>query len=167
MVMGEDISRLMDGELPDAEFEACVRRLQQSDGLTTWVCYHVIGDALRGSGLQIPGFKHRFAARLAVEPTVLSPRPRRANALPMAWAAAATLAAIVVVGWVAVSTLEVPAAALAQAREAGAVRAAQLRPPAVPADYLLAHQEYAPTVQIQGVDPNFRTVSASTSEPRP
>ena len=58
-------------------------------------------------------------------------------------------------------------AALAKAREAGAVRAAQVRPPVVPADYLLAHQEYAPTVQIQGVDPNFRAVSAATAEPGP
>ncbi len=165
--MGEDISRLMDGELTEPEFEAAVRRLQHGDGLTTWVCYHVIGDALRGSGPQIPGFAHRFSARLAAEPTVLSPRPRRGNALPIAWAAAATLAAVAVVGWVAVSTLEVPATALAKAREAGAVRAAQVRPPAVPADYLLAHQEYAPTVQIQGVDPNFRAVSAPGADSRP
>jgi sigma-E factor negative regulatory protein RseA len=165
--MGEEISRLMDGELPDGEVESVCSRLNRPDGVTTWVCYHVIGDALRGSGGHAPGFAPRFAARLAAEPTVLAPRSRRANPLPLAWAAAATLAAVAVVGWVAVATLEVPTTAIAKAREAGAVRAAQVRPPAVPADYLLAHQEYSPTVQIQGVDPSLRAVSASAAEPRP
>jgi len=167
MVMGEEISRLMDGELPDGEVDSVCSRLNRPDGVTTWVCYHVIGDALRGSGGHTSGFAQRFAARLATEPTVLAPRPRRTNPLPLAWAAAATLAAVAVVGWVAVATIEVPTAAIAKAREAGAVRAAQVRPPAVPADYLLAHQEYSPTVQIQGVDPSLRAVSASTTEPRP
>jgi len=165
--MGEDISRLMDGELADGEVETVCSRLNRPDGVTTWVCYHVIGDALRGSGAHTAGFAQRFAARLALEPTVLAPRSRRGSPLPIAWAAAATLAAVAVVGWVAVSTLEVPTTALTKARDAGAVRAAQVRPPAVPADYLLAHQEYSPTVQIQGVDPNLRAVSASTAEPRP
>ncbi len=165
--MGEELSRLMDGELLDGEVESVCSRLNRPDGVTTWVCYHVIGDALRGSGVYAPGFAQRFSARLAAEPTVFAPRSRRANTLPVAWAAAATLAAVAVVGWVAVSTLEVPAVALAKAREAGAVRAAQVRPPAVPADYWLAHQEYSPTVQIQGVDPNLRAVSVSISDPRP
>ncbi len=165
--MGEEISRLMDGELPDGEVESVCSRLNGPDGMTTWVCYHVIGDALRGSGAHAPGFARRFAVQLAAEPTVLAPRARRANPLPLAWAVAATLAAVAVVGWVAVATIEVPPAALARARDAGAVRAAQVRPPVIPADYLLAHQEYSPTVQIQGVDPNLRAVSTSSTELRP
>ena len=47
------------------------------------------------------------------------------------------------------------------------VRAAQFRPQAVPQDYLLAHQEYAPTTQIQGLGPSLRTISAVKPDARP
>ena len=33
--------------------------------MDTWVCYHVIGDALRGARTLSPGFSRRFAAMLA------------------------------------------------------------------------------------------------------
>jgi hypothetical protein len=49
--------------------------------------------------------------------------------------------------------------AMARAREATALSAARLRPSTVPADYLLAHQEYSPAV-IQGVGPYLRAVAA-------
>ncbi len=162
--MGEDISRLMDGELDDGEADAVCGRLRQPDGKAIWVCYHVIGDALRGGGGSSPGFAERFAARLAAEPTVLAPRVGHGRPLPFVWAAAAAIAAVAVVGWVALTTLDGPSAAIAKAREAGAVRAAQVRPPSVPVDYLQAHQEYSPTAQIQGVGPNLRAVSAATAD---
>ena len=77
----------------------------------TWVCYHVIGDALRGDRAALrPGSSQRFAARLAAEPTVLAPHaeaPQRAARF--AWAAAATVAAVSLVGWVAFGTLEAAA----------------------------------------------------------
>ena len=50
--------------------------------------------------------------------------------------------------------------ALAKAREAAAVRAAQLNPTRT-ADYLLAHQESSPTMQIQGIGPSFRPATAT------
>jgi sigma-E factor negative regulatory protein RseA len=162
MVMGEDISRLMDGELDDGDVDAVCGRLQRPDGEATWVCYHVIGDALRGSGGLAPGFSQRFAARLIAEPTVLAPSVRKSRPLPFVWAVAATVAAVTVVGWVALTTLDTPATAIA--RGAGAVRAAHVRPQSVPADYLLAHQEYSPTAQIQGVGPNLRAVSAPAAD---
>jgi sigma-E factor negative regulatory protein RseA len=164
MVMGEDISRLMDGELDDGDVDALCGRLQRPDGKATWVCYHLIGDALRGSGSLAPGFAQRFAARFAAEPTVLAPNVRKSRPLPFVWAVAATVAAVAVVGWVALTTLDAPAIAIAKARAAGAVRSAQVRPQAVPADYLLAHQEYSPTAQIQGVGPNLRAVSAPAAD---
>jgi sigma-E factor negative regulatory protein RseA len=166
MVMGEDISRLMDGEVDDGEADAVCDRLRHPDGRATWVCYHVIGDVLRGGGGLSPGISDRFAARLAAEPTVLAPRVPRGRPLPFVWAAAATIAAVAVVGWVGLTTLDGPATTIAKAREAGAVRAAQVRPPPVPADYLQAHQEYSPTAQIQGVGPNLRAVSAAAAEER-
>ena len=165
--MREQISRLMDGELEDAEADAVFRGLKNPDGVASWVCYHVIGDTLRRCGGPTPGFAERFAARLEAEPTVLAPRPRRVPRLPLVWAAAASVAAVLVVGSVAVSMLDSPPTAIAKAREANVVRSAQAKPQPVPPDYLLAHQEYSPTTQIQGVGPYLRAVSAGGADGRP
>ena len=164
--MGEQISRFMDGELEGAEADAVFRELKGPDGVASWVCYHVIGDTLRRCGEPTPGFSERFAARLETEPTVLAPRPKRAPRLPFVWAAAASVAAVLVVGSVAVSTLDPQPTAIAKAREANAVRTAQTRPQPVSPDYLLAHQEYSPTTQIQGVGPYLRAVAAGEPDGR-
>ncbi|MFO1414405.1 MAG: sigma-E factor negative regulatory protein [Burkholderiales bacterium] len=151
--MNENISRLMDGELGDAEFERCCGELKSADAMHTWVCYHVIGDTLRGTVRHSTSFEARFAARLAEEPTVLAPKarpPAPARPATFAWAVAATVAAVSVVGYTAVSMMDAPPTALAKAREAATVRQAQVTPPAaVGADYLLAHQEYAPAFAMQ------------------
>ena len=169
--MNENISRLMDGELDDAELERCCNELKAEGAMQAWVCYHVIGDHLRGANGLSPGFAARFAAALAAEPTVLSPARRShrpAAPATFAWAVAATLAAVSVVGWTAFSMVEVPPTAVAKAREATSVRAAQVKPPGgVPADYLIAHQEYSPTTQIQGVGPYLRAVAVPLSDARP
>ncbi len=167
MVMGEKISRLMDGELEGAEADAAFRDLKQPDGVASWVCYHVAGDALRRCGAPTPGFAERFSARLDAEPTVLAPRPKRPPVLPMVWAAAASLAAVLVVGSVAVSMLDAQPTALSAVRDANVARAPQAKPQPVSPDYLMAHQEYSPTMQIQGVGPNLRAVSAGGSDGRP
>jgi len=168
MVMGEEISRLMDGEIDDEHIDVVYAELKRAEGLGTWVCYHVIGDTLRGSGGVSSGFSTRFAARLAGEPTVLAPQPKPERQIASyAWAAAAGVAAVSLVGWVAFGTLDADRPAMAKAGEAATVRAAQLKPQTVPADYLFAHQEYSPTTQIQGVGPYLRAVSASASDARP
>jgi sigma-E factor negative regulatory protein RseA len=167
MVMPDSISRLMDGELDDTEIEIVCSRLRRPDAVATWVCYHVIGDALRSGAMPTPGFADRFAARLAAEPTVIAPGAQRSRPLPVTWAVAATIAAVSVVGWVANATLDSSPSAIAKAREASTVRAAQLRPPAVPTDYLLAHREYSPTAPIEGIGPGLRTAAAVGSDARP
>jgi sigma-E factor negative regulatory protein RseA len=157
--MFEKISRLMDGELEGAEADAALRDLTKPEAVSVWVCYHIIRDTLRRSGAPAPGFSRRFAARLAAEPTVIAPRPREMARLPFLWAVAATVAAVLVVGWVTLSTLEPQPTALAKAREAITVRTAQATSQPVSPDFLFAHQEYSPTMQIQGVDPSLRAVS--------
>jgi len=165
--MGDDISRLMDGELDDETFADVFDALKRADGLDAWVCYHVIGDALRGATGVSPGFSTRFAARLAAEATVLAPQAKPVRPLATyAWAAAAGVAAVSLVGWVAFGTLD-SERAMAKAGEATTVRAAQLKRQTLPADYLLAHQEYSPTTQIQGVGPYLRAVSAPVPDARP
>lgn len=151
----EDISLWVDGELQvDRERVGEVGR--EPSAMATWECYHVIGDVLRGCKVS-PGFRARFADQLAAEPTLHSGmRPAPAA---MAWAVAASLAAIGVVGWVALETMQVPPpAAIATAQQAGEVRAADVRGPVVN-EYLLAHQEYSPTTAIQGVRPYLRAVA--------
>jgi sigma-E factor negative regulatory protein RseA len=167
MVMGEDISRLMDGELDDEQLDAMWAQLKRPEGMATWAGYHVIGDTLRGTQPLSPGFSQRFAARLAAEPTVLAPKARPNRKLSLAWSVAATIAAVAVVGWAAVGTLDPQANAMARAREAAVARATQIKPQSVPADYLLAHQESSPTVQIQGVGPYLRPATATAVEARP
>lgn len=167
MVMNEDLSRLMDGELDDGDIDRVLGGSRDPQALVTWACYHVIGDALRGTagGTRLPrGFEQAFAA----EPTVLAPRQRLPRPVATwAWAAAATLAAVTVVGWTAMSLTETPGTAVAKAREAGAVTAAQVRPQVLPQDYLLVHQEYSPATALQGVRPYLRAVSAPAGDSRP
>jgi sigma-E factor negative regulatory protein RseA len=165
MVMPDSISRLMDGELEDEQIELVCGRLRRPDAIATWACYHVIGDTLRGAPPPIPGFADRFAARLATEPTVIAPGAQRSRPVPVAWAVAASVAAFAVVGWAAYATLDTSPTTIARAREAATVRAAQVRPPAVPADYLLAHREYSPTAPIEGIGPGLRTASATATAP--
>ena len=76
--MGEDISRLVDGELDEGELEGACGKLRQQDGMATWVCYHVIGEALRGAPGVTPGFSTRLAAKLAAEPAHRRPHQRAA-----------------------------------------------------------------------------------------
>ncbi|MDQ6618956.1 MAG: sigma-E factor negative regulatory protein [Pseudomonadota bacterium] len=168
--MREEISRLVDGELPDEQYDSACGELKQGEGMATWVCYHVIGETLReGSPGAAPPLSQRLLARLEAEPTVMAPRPRRFIEQPMqyAWAAAATLAAVALTGWVATSVVEPNGKlAFAKAREAAQVRAAQLRPSSVPQDYLMAHQEYSPATPLQGLGPTVRTISVQSTDGR-
>jgi sigma-E factor negative regulatory protein RseA len=164
MVMPDSISRLMDGELDDGDVAGVCGHMRQADAVKTWVCYHVIGETLRGEDCRWPRLSRGFAARLASEPTVVAPIAARARPLPIAWAVAATVAAVAVVGWVAMATLEPSANAIAKAREAATIRAAQVRPQAVPADYLLAHREYSPTTPMEGIGPVLRAASAESAD---
>jgi negative regulator of sigma E activity len=160
----EEISLLIDGELEPVRADAVVTSLCRSEGLATWVCYHVIGDAVRGvasRGLD----SRRFIELFAAEPTVLAP-PRRSPAPhAIALALAATVAAVSVVGWVALTTMPTPVAAIASARQAVGVRAADARP-AVDNEYVLVHQEYSPTNAIQGIGPYLRAVAATEPDAR-
>lgn len=160
----EEISLLIDGELDPARADAVVTRLCRAEGLATWVCYHVIGDAVRGVSSRGLDSK-RFVEMFAAEPTVLAP-PRRSTAPhAIALALAATVAAVSVVGWVALTTMPAPVAAIASARQAVSVRAADARP-VVDNEYVLVHQEYSPTNAIQGIGPYLRAVAASEPDAR-
>ena len=167
--MNENLSRLMDGELEPSEVDSVCAALKRADAVATWTCYHMIGETLRGTPVAAVAVREAFAARLATEPTVLAPRARPPSSGLVTWgfAAAATVAAVTVVGWTAMSVVGDPPAAVAKAGEASAISAARVRPSTIPADYLLAHQEYSPATAMQGVGPYIRAVAAPADDSRP
>jgi sigma-E factor negative regulatory protein RseA len=169
------VSALVDGELDDRGFTQAYDEVGRSgEALEAWRTYHLISDALRDMPVLSQGFAGRVAERLADEPTVIA--PGRIAAEPRRWfalSAAASLAAVGLVGWMAFGPeqpngLQAP---IAKAPEAAPVKAAvvspvnpALVPPPVSAnDYLLAHQGFSPRVWLQGMAPYVRTVS----EPAP
>ncbi len=187
----QNVSSLMDGELAGLDATREIARLKASEGEVSnrepWDTYHLIGDVMRHSrsgaaGVPVPsaGFSARFNARLAQEPTVLAPRatrlfPVKSKFQTIALSAAASFAAIAVVGWMALSNVKPDApgelakasvaaqpqiAAVAPQTAAALIAAA--KPAAAPDhmhEYLLAHQGISPSTAIQGVAPYIRTVS--------
>jgi len=165
--MKERISALMDGELEGRAAEEAIESLRgEGEALESWRMYHLISDGMRDTRLLSPGFAARVAQRLAEEPTVLAPGPLsshlpgRTPAHRFAYAAAASVAAIGLVSWLAFGPQpEVRREPMAKAETPVAV---QLTSSAN--DYLLAHQGFSPRVSLQGMVPYVRTVAARPDE---
>lgn len=164
--MNEKLSAWMDGELESEQSRQLPPQLKRDAGLRgNWDCYHLIGDALRG--VQGPDLCAKICARLDAEPTVLAPQ-RRGTAEKLRWfalSAAASVAAVAFVGWMALPGVQQDAPQIA------AIPAAEVKQVAVPAgegakDYLLAHQRYSPSNAMQGVAPYVRTVAEQRSAAR-
>jgi sigma-E factor negative regulatory protein RseA len=169
------ISALMDGELARHESAGPLEALRAGgEAREAWGAYHLIGDAMRETRMLSAGFTARVAAELEREPVVLAParlRLRPSRALWQTLRAAASVAAVALVAWLAfapqegagpapqpqVAKVEAPAP---QARPVAAKPAAALvAPPDAANDYLLAHQGYSPRNSLQGVAPYVRMVS--------
>lgn len=163
--MREQISQLMDGELEERAAETAFAALRRDpEAVDAWRTYHAISDAMRAMPLLSEGFSARFAERLAAEPTVLAPA-RRAPRPPVLWAAAASLAAVGLVGWLAFGPQREPLAPVAMAPKPQPVVAVTTMLPKAANDYLLAHQGFSPRVYLQGMAPYVRTVSEPVEEP--
>ena len=165
--MKEQISQLMDGELDERAAETTIAALRRDPAaLDAWRTYHVISDAMRATPRLSHGFSARLAERLAAEPTILAPA-RRAPRPPVVWAAAASVAAVGLVGWLAFGPQREPAAPVvaAAAPKQQPVVAVTTMLPRAANDYLLAHQGFSPRVYLQGMAPYVRTVSEPIEEP--
>jgi sigma-E factor negative regulatory protein RseA len=165
--MKAKISELVDGELDGRESAGPLDALRaEGEARDTWRRYHLISDAMRDTQLLSAGFAARVAAKIAEEPTVMAPaRIARIQQRPR-WqflSAAASLAAVALVGWVAFGFQENPAQ-MAKNEQAMPVQAAtvQVAPPATANDYLYAHQGLSPRNSLQGVAPYVRMVSGET-----
>jgi sigma-E factor negative regulatory protein RseA len=173
--MKDRISQLMDGELDDHSAADTIKACGQgADALETWRTYHLISDAMRDSRVLSAGFSVRLAARLDAEPTVLAPQRRRSESRTwFAASAAASFAAVALVGWLAFAPQPGGGPQMAQQAPATAIQAelAQAQPVLVPLpssanDYLLAHQGFSPRVSFQGMTPYVRSVSEQARGPR-
>jgi sigma-E factor negative regulatory protein RseA len=163
------VSVLLDGELDDKSAAEVIEALgRDREAARTWGTYQLIGDALRESPVLSAQFGARFSERLAKEPTVFAPRALRTPE-SRRWyavsAAAASLAAVAFVGWMAFGPQPQVPAPMAQAQQP------EPKPNFVPLptaanDYLLAHQGFSPRVSLQGMAPYVRTVSEQAVEPR-
>lgn len=168
----DKISEWMDGELTERETRRQIERLKQDAELHRyWATFHLIGDVIRGEPVLSREFEHRLADRLANEPTVLAPRARAARSFATyALSAAASVSAIAFVGWmVLVNDTLAPKSDIAQP---AVVSPPAETPPAdsqlasVPSDgtmneYIIAHQEFSPSTEIQGLAPYIRSVSGT------
>jgi sigma-E factor negative regulatory protein RseA len=145
--MNEQISALMDDEIAVADAAHLISSVQSSKQANeAWSHYHLIGDVMRGSTMFGPAFKQSLMQKLDAEVTVLSPnaaltaqpKPSRSsfkNQIPASWSIAASCAAVMVVGWMAVSQQTQSGNDLAP------VEVAQ----SIPTEYLMAHQSSVPT----------------------
>jgi sigma-E factor negative regulatory protein RseA len=171
--MKEKISVLMDGEADDGSAAQAMDALRRDpEALRTWRTYHLIADAMRDAPPLSAGFAARVAERLSAEPTVLAPGRLQA-ARPRTWfalSAAASLAAVGLVAWMAFAPNQVLQPQVAQMPAAQQLaenpQPARIPPPSATNDYLLAHQGYSPRAWLQGMAPYARTVSDSAQESR-
>jgi sigma-E factor negative regulatory protein RseA len=175
--MKSRVSELMDGELVRDEAQATLLALrEEGEAREAWRAYHLISDALHDTRMLSPGFAERLAERVAAEPTVLAPLRSPQTAPPRAqWVvltAAASVAAVTLVGSLAFVTWQdqgsrVPMAQAPRATPATVAEPVRVPPPAAADDYLLAHQRYSPRNSLQGMAPYVRTVSGETRARKP
>ncbi len=180
----EHLSAAIDGEADDAALDAAIDRLRDDAGARRqWLQLHRLGDALRMPGaptLDDEAFLARFSARLEAEPHHLpvAAAPGRDAAVPLSdtrlrrlarFVPVAVAAGIVALAWTLAPAPGVHRAAHATLTEP-AVHAALHVPAgdagdALPLDYLVAHQQFAPSSRLQGVAPYVRSVGLAAPQP--
>lgn len=163
--MKQNISVLMDGELFEDEADSCLAHFKQSsDAQKNWAIYHLIGDVLRQPEHIPSDLSSAVRARIQEEPTILAPRGRlvQQKAGSYALSAAATLAAVGVVAWMSlqISPEATPQMVIQQA----AFRPASMQFKPNFNEYLMAHQEFSPSTDMNGGATYIRTVSYSQDE---
>ena len=147
--MNQDISSLMDGELQADEaaraLQACGKSVEHKE---TWYLYHVIGDSMRGQAPRALGLSAAVMQAIQQQPTVLAPKRRfETTFAKVAFAAAASIATIGVVGWICMQGGQggqVPAVAKSNASIQPVANKSMVRESVQPLDvqdYLAAHRQ--------------------------
>lgn len=143
--MTQELSSLMDGELDAHEAERAIRSCCGNEELKRkWQCYHLIGEAMRGEEPCRSVSTRRIVDALAGEPTVLAPRWRLSTrAGRIAFAAAASMATMAVVGWIGLHDRDIPAgpAVAKSAPAAEPVMASNVEPLRNMNEYVVVHRQ--------------------------
>jgi len=163
--MKHEISALMDGELFEDEAEILFDQIKRDENShRDWATYHLIGDALRQPDSIHRDISAKVRERMQNEPTVLAPRSRALTqrVRTVALSAAASLAAVGVVAWMSLQIS--PEVAPQMAMQQTALRPASLQIQPKSNDYLMAHQEFSPSTDMNGGASYIRTVSYSQEE---
>jgi len=160
--MKQEISALMDGELFEDEADSVFGDIRRgSDTHKDWEIYHLIGDVLRQPEHIHCDLSAKVQERMRDEPVVLAPRARATKQKVRAFAlsAAASLVAVGVVAWMSLQIS--PEASPQLAMQQGALRPASAHIQPKANDYLMAHQEFSPSADMNGGAAYIRTVSYS------
>lgn len=169
--MKDKLSALMDGELDDKSAAEVFQMLgSDREAVRAWRTYQLISDAMRESRVLSAEFAARLSTRLAAEPTVLAPRALQAESRKwFALSAVASVAAVALVGWMALAPQPrtTPAPAPAPVAQVPPEPQPNIVPlPTTANDYLLAHQGFSPRISLLGMAPYARTVAEQAVEPR-
>jgi len=147
--MSEQISALMDDEIDQEDAVRLIASLHNNkQAVEAWSDYHLIGDAMRGNAMFGKDFKQKLMQKIDMEPTVLAPKAAQQNSqkladlkekLPVKWSMAASFAAVMVVGWMALqqqTETNAPVMEMVQV---------EMSEQSIPDEYLYAHQATAPS----------------------
>ncbi|MFN0314842.1 MAG: sigma-E factor negative regulatory protein [Burkholderiales bacterium] len=168
----EKLSELMDGELDSHEASNYLGRIKSDPRLKeNWELYHLVGDTIRKERVLASRISSAVSVRLAQEPTILSPR-RLAPQLVVRYAlsAAAGLAGVAVVAWVAFNTQPTNLAQAPRVEVAAQTQLATPMPVALASqeaeveDYLLAHQSVSSFRTMHGSLPYMRASAADEAK---
>jgi len=166
--MKQEISALMDGELFEDDAGMVLDQLKRDPATRkNWAAYHLIGDVLRQPDHIHSDLSARVRERMQDEPAMLVLRTNavKQKIRTFALSAAASLSAVGVVAWMSfqISPEIAPQIAMQQA----ALRPASMQILPKSDDYLLAHQEFSPSTDVNGGASYIRTVSYSIDETTP
>lgn len=161
--MKQQLSALMDGELCDDEADALLNSIRKDeDSQFDWQTFHLIGDVMRQPEHLPRDIDQSFFDRLAAEPTILAPQPRRYSRMQyFAMSAVASIMAMAFLAWFAMHIDSRPDPRMQQlARESllSTPVAASVDTDSID-DYLLAHHEYSPSTELRGASSYIRTVA--------
>ena|SRR3989338_9551699 len=163
--MKQEISALMDGELFEDEAEGLLNRIERnSDVHMDWEIYHLIGDVLRQPDHIHCDLSAKVRELMRDEPTVLAPRRHvvKQKMRAIALSAVASLSAVGVVVWMSMQIS--PEASPKMAMQQNTVRPVNLHIQPKANDYLMAHQEFSPSTDMNGGASYIRTVSYRPDE---
>lgn len=135
--MKQQISSIIDADMHLDDATPIFDVMESSQQLRqTWAEYHLIGDVMRGEAVLSKNFTANVMQQLAQQPVVLAPaatKSARVSQLQrphIAWAVAASLVAVAVVGWFVVAELQPTQVPMANNQQD---------------DYLAAHQSAVPS----------------------